>query len=157
MELKLGTQESKNASSEIITINSRFGEITVDISKAVFFPNGLPGFPKRLHFVLTNFTKQGYDRFKILQCLNDISLSFVVIPASLDNEFVERVDLEEVLKLMNLPEEEAGILFIVSVEKTPQKTKLTVNAKAPVIIDTKGQCAVQYIINDDKYNVRTEI
>ena len=149
--------KTANSKSEIIKINSRFGEVTVDTSKAIFFPKGLYGMPENLSFGLVKFPSEKFANFSVLQCLNDYSLSFVVLPTGIKNTFVDENDILEASTANNISEENLGVLFIVSVQRTPEKTSLTVNAKAPILIDTTNQTGLQHILISPKYNVKQEI
>jgi flagellar assembly factor FliW len=149
--------KTANSKSEIIKINSRFGEVTVDTSKAIFFPKGLYGMPENLSFGLVKFPSEKFANFSVLQCLNDYSLSFVVLPTGIKNTFVDENDMLEACTSNNISQENLGVLFIVSVQRTPEKTSLTVNAKAPILIDTTNQTGLQHILISPKYNVKHEI
>ncbi len=141
---------------EIITVQSRFGELTIDLSKAIYFPKGIYGFPEDLHFALCSFPtiREDLENFKILQCLNDHSISIPVIPASFDNNFIEKADMEECQKVVEVKKEDMAVLFIVSSQKQGEGFfRLLMNTKAPIVIDTKLQMAVQYVFTNNKYAV----
>lgn len=140
-----------------LKINSRFGEIEVDTSKSIFFPKGLYGMPDNLTFGLVKFPGDKFPNFSVLQCLNDYSLSFVVLPASFKNSFVDEADMREAAEHYDIKEEEFAALFIVSVQRSPEKTFLTINAKAPVIINTVEQAGVQHVFSNARYSVKHEV
>ncbi len=145
---------------EIINIKSRFGEISADPEKAIFFPKGIPGFPENLHFSLVGFPtlRPDLEQFKILQCLNDHSISFPVLPIGLDNKFFEKEDMEECLKTVEVKRNDFAMLLIVSSTKQPDGSfRLFVNTKAPIVIDTSLQMAIQYVFTNNKYNIREEL
>jgi flagellar assembly factor FliW len=45
-------------------------------------------------------------------------------------------------------------LLMVSVHRTPGKTVLTVNARAPLLIDSQLRLAAQYVFQSDRYDVQ---
>jgi flagellar assembly factor FliW len=149
--------KTETAKTDIIKINSRFGEVTIDVSKAIFFPKGLYGMPENLSFGLVKFPSEKFANFSVLQCLNDQSLSFVVLPTGLKNSFVDEIDMIEACKTNNILPENLGALFIVSVQRTPEKTSLSINAKAPILIDTSTQTGLQHILLSPKYSVKHEV
>ena len=140
-------------------IQSRFGEISVNSSKAVFFPKGIYGFPENLHFAIANFPQQNLSQFKILQCLNDHSVSIPVLPSSYENDIIDNKDMEECIKSIEVQEEDFAMLFIVSSEKNRETGlfDLSLNAKAPIVMDTKVQTAIQYIFTNNKYSIKHKI
>lgn len=140
---------------EKMSIKTRFGELPADLSKAVYFPKGLYGFPEDLHFVLLNFpsVREDLGTFKILQCLNDHSISIPVLPAGYKNDFIEEEDMAECLKMIEIKKEDFAMAFIVTSQKQGDSFKLHVNTKAPIVIDTHLQMAVQYVFTDNKYSV----
>lgn len=148
------TEKSK---SETLRINSRFGEVVINTEKAIFFPKGLYGMPENLSFGIVKFPSEKFENFSVLQCLNDYSLSFVALPTGLKNSFVDEADIIEACSTNNIAVENLGVLFIVSVQRTPERTFLTINAKAPVLIDTEKQTAVQHILMNPKYSVKHEV
>ena len=141
---------------EIITIKSRFGDLQADLSKAIYFPKGLYGFPEDLHFCLLSFPaiREDLENFKILQCLNDHSISIPVLPSGFDNQLIEKIDMEECVKAVEIKKENFAMLFIVSSQKQGEGFfRLLLNTKAPIVIDTKLQMAVQYVFTNNKYSV----
>ena len=147
-------------SGEIVTIKSRFGDVEVDVSKAIYFPKGILGFPENLHFALLNFPSPRPDlsQFKILQCINDHSISLPVLPVAYENNFIEKADMEECIKSVEVKKENFAMLFIMSSQKQMEGFfRLFINTKAPIIIDTSLQMAVQYVFTNNKYNVRESL
>lgn len=143
---------------EVMTVNSRFGELEIDLSKAIYFPKGLYGFKEDLHFALTDFPVAGLEEFKLLQCLNDHSISLPVIPAGYDNTFISDSDMEECLNTIEVKKENFAMLFIASSNKLPDgKFEVFINTKAPIVMDTSLKVAIQYIFTNNNYSVRHKI
>ncbi len=141
---------------EIVTISTRFGELTADLSKAIYFPKGIYGFPEDLHFVLLSFPtiREDLENFKILQCLNDHSVSIPVLPASYNNSLIDPEDMADCINTTEIKKEDFAMLFIVSSQKQGEGFfRLFLNTKAPIVIDTKLQMAVQHVFTNNKYMV----
>lgn len=136
------------------TIQSRFGEIAVDPGKAVVFPQGLLGLPDKLHFALAGFPSDKMKQFMLLQSLDEIALSFITLPMPVDNPIIAAADIHEVAREMGIAESNLGLLLIVSVHRKPAEVKLSVNARAPIFIDTERRLGVQHVFQHDKYNVQ---
>ncbi len=147
--------EQASGGSEL-EIQSRFGAVTARKESAIFFPYGLLGLPPSLHFVVTDiprYKEQNLGHFKLLQCLNDHSVSFIVLPIDMDNTIVAREDISEACRALNVREENLLTLLIVSVQRSPDSLRVTVNARAPVIVDVADKAAIQYVFPTSKYEI----
>ena len=143
---------------ELVEIESRFGKINVDKAKSIFFPNGIYGFPENLHFALANFPNSNLSQFSILQCLNDYSISFPVLPSGFENSLIEDTDMEICLQEVEVEKENFAMLFILSSQKDETGGfSLFANTKAPIIIDTSKKLAIQYVFNNNKYSLKQHI
>ncbi len=142
----------------IISVSSRFGDYEIDISKAIYFPRGILGFKPDIHFALVNFNKQGLENFKVLQCVEDNSLSLPVLPSSLKNNIIDAKDMQECIKSLEISEENVAVLFVSSsTKKADGSFDVYINAKAPIIVDTKNQVAIQYVFTNAKYSIKHKI
>lgn len=139
----------------IVLVKSRFGELEIDVSKAVYFPKGIYGFPENLHFALVSFPNPQLEAFKILQCLNDHSISFPVYVAGYNNQFIHEKDMKECSSMVEVEPAKMAVLFIASSEKDKGGDhSVSINTKAPIIIDIDLQMAVQYIFTNNKYSIK---
>lgn len=135
-------------------INSRFGEIMVDIERAVAFPNGLLGMPDKNHFVIANFNNQKMQQFNILQSLDDLNLSFIVLPLEINNNIIETADIHGAADDLLINYDDLLVLLVVSVHRSPSKVRMSVNARAPLFIDVKRKFGTQYVLQDTSYKVQ---
>lgn len=145
---------AKLAGAQIETVESRFGPVTIDRSKAIFFPVGILGMPEMHHFVLTEFPNEKLRQFKLLQSLDDLSLSFITLPLDLDNGIISRQDVDTAARDMEIPVEQLGMVLIVSVHRGLTSVQLSVNARAPIFFDTARLAAAQYVFTSNKYQVQ---
>ena len=136
------------------TIQSRFGEISVDISKAITFSRGLLGMPDKANFVLTNFNSQKMQQFKLLQSLDELQLSFITLPLDLDNNIIGVNDIRSAADDLRIAHSDLVVLLIVSVHRSPDSVKLSVNARAPLFLDVKNKIGTQYVFANDEYKVQ---
>lgn len=144
----------RSGTPQVETIESRFGAVSVDRSKAIFFPVGILGMPEMHHFVLTEFPNKKLGQFKLLQSLDDLALSFITLPLQLDNSIVAREDVETAARDMEIPVEQLGMVMIVSVHRGMTGVQLSVNARAPIFFDTTRLAAAQYVFTSNKYQVQ---
>ena len=136
------------------TIRSRFGDISVDTSKSLLFQRGLLGMPDKMNFVLANFPSDKMHQFKLLQSLDDTTLSFITLPLDIQNPIVAADDLRGACREMQIDEEQLAALLIVSVHRTTDQIRLSVNARAPILLDAKRKTGVQYVIPREMYKIQ---
>ena len=135
-------------------IETRFGKITLRKDKAIAFPRGLSGMPNKFSFFITDFPSEKLHRFKMLQSLDDYNLSFITLPLDLQNGIIAAEDLSQACKELNISVENLAILLIVSVHRGAQKVSLSVNARAPILIDSSMRLAAQHVFQTEKYKVQ---
>ncbi len=138
-----------------VKIASRFGELDVQYENAVFFPQGLLGLTDNLSFAVTDIPGRNMGQFRLLQCLNDHSVSFIVLPVDIDNRLISRQDLEESCQALNISVKNLLTLLIVSIKQMPDGVVVSANARAPVMTDTSDKAGIQYVFPHNRYDVRT--
>lgn len=132
------------------------GEVSVDRSKMIHFPSGLPGFQNETEFVLLNFPGELSTTFQTLQSTKSANLAFIVTNPyhfyqnyefKLDEQIIEQLEIEQ--------EQDVAVITIVTLKNPFEKS--TMNLKAPVIINFEKRLGKQYILNTDKYETRTPL
>ncbi len=146
-----------SAATTPIVVESRFGQLEVHPEQALHFPYGLLGLPENLHFSLNEVPEGKLPQFKLLQCLNDHALSFVVLPIGVDNPILARKDIEETCTTLNIDLEHVGVVLIASVRRVPGATQVTVNARAPIFLDTEDKAGIQYVFPHGRYDISQAI
>ena len=142
-----------------ITIETRFGEIEFDWDKAIYMPVGLLGFPDHHAFGLANLPDAQLDQFKLLQCLTDTTLSFIVAPYNPESEAIEAQDLDNAIASLAIPKEDVSVLLVVTLRPNEQGggISMSVNLQAPVVLDTNRQIAWQSVMPHEKYPVQHQL
>lgn len=135
-------------------IETRFGKVALQKDKPIVFPRGLLGMPEKFHFFITDFPSKKLSRFKLLQSLDDYNLSFITLPIDLQNNIILAEDLSAASKEINIQVENLAALIIVSVHRTPASLSLSVNARAPLMVDSSMRIATQYVFPSEKYKVQ---
>jgi flagellar assembly factor FliW len=135
-------------------IDTRFGKITLQKKNPIVFPRGMLGMPNKFNFFLTEFPSENLSKFKLLQCLDDYGLSFITLPVDLENGLITVEDLSAACSTLAIKIENLAILLVVSVHRVPGKVTLSVNARAPLLIDSGARLAAQYVFQSDKYKVQ---
>lgn len=140
-------------------IETKFGEILVDMSKATFFPYGLIGMPHFKNFILAECPSEKFKDFLILQSIDQDDLCFLVMPLNLkDLKFHTKHDINEAITAVGVEYTDAAALMIVSTKLSENgKRSLVVNTRAPIFIDTLNQTAMQYVLPNTDYSIQHSI
>lgn len=126
-----------------------FGEIEIEDEKIIRFENGIIGFPDMKKFTLI-FDNEKEDAASIswLQSMDKPDIAFPVTdPLYVCEEYNPTVEDELLKPLGEIREDNLFILVTVTVPKNIED--LSVNLKAPIIINTETRKASQLIVEDD--------
>ncbi len=127
-----------------------FGEIEVDEGKVIFFEKGIVGFPDCQRFILIHDEEEdnGHGGISWLQSLDEPAFALPVMdPLLVEENYNPQVEDEVLKRLGNLTEENTYVL--VTVTATEDITKLSVNLKAPIVINADERKAHQVIVDGD--------
>lgn len=138
-------------------LNTRiFGEVDIEDSKIIDFPNGIIGFPDLKRFTLMYDKDQGEGTIKWLQSVEEPGFAMPVIdPLIVCPGYNPLVDKDALKDIGEIKEEDLLVLVTVTVPRILEK--MTVNLKGPFIINTAGMKASQTIIDNDEYPVKFPI
>ena len=134
-------------------INTKhFGEIEIDEKGIVFFDGGLPGFEELRKFALLMQEKDNTP-FHWLQSIEDPGIAFVIVnPLELKKDY----DIEvNDLVLDSIGIEKPEDILVYSIVVIPQDIKkISMNLKAPIIINKEKRKGIQTVLDTDRYSVR---
>ena len=131
-----------------------FGEIELDESKIITFDEGLIGFEdKKRYTILFNNESKRKGTISWLQSLDEPMLALpVVSPVVAMADYNPIVEDEVLAPLGELNDENLVILLTLTVPS--DLTKMTVNLKAPIIINADTRKGCQAIAENSDYVVR---
>lgn len=152
-----GAASSQTGVDRPYALETRFGTIEVDPRSVVQFKSGLLGFNWATGFVVIDLDNPKHRQFRVLQCVTDPKLSFIAFPPSLDSALIARADIEAAAESVRFPTADLVVLLLVTVRRSDDSTSLSVNLRAPVLIDSARFLGVQYVMPGDKYPVRATI
>ncbi|MDQ2085101.1 flagellar assembly protein FliW [Herbivorax sp. ANBcel31] len=136
----------------MILNTKHFGKIDVDEEKIISFEDGIPGFENQRRFIVLYDGEEG-SPFRWMQSIDDTNLAFAVVePMTIVADYDGEIPLEAVEKLEIEKPEEIMVLSIVVV--TEDVEKISMNLKAPIIINTKNNKGMQVVLDTDRYCVR---
>jgi len=132
---------------------TRFGKIEIDSDEVISFKQGLYGFKDNKEFILL---MDDETPFCWLQAIDNRDLAFVVTEPwnyCEDYEF----DLDNEVKKELKIEKKQDVLVVNIVVVPDNLQDMTMNLKAPVIINKNEQIAKQVILDDDDYSVKYKL
>ena len=133
-----------------------FGEVEIDDSKIISFPNGIIGFPDLKKFILMFDEEKGTDTIKWLQSIDEPSFAMPVMdPLIVCPDYKPEVDRTTVDIIGELSNDD--LLVLVTVTVPHDLKQMTVNLMGPFIINVKECKAVQTIVDNDDYPVKFPI
>lgn len=132
-----------------MTVETRlFGEITIADEKLIIFPEGIVGFPFLEKFALIHDADNENAPIMWLQSMDEPDFAMPVIEPNLVMEnYNPTVDDEYLGPVGELSEDQIYVLVTITVP--PEIEKMSVNLKAPIIINMANNQAVQIIVEDD--------
>ncbi|NRR23250.1 flagellar assembly protein FliW [Brevibacillus sp. MS2.2] len=117
----------------------------------LFFEDGLPGFPEMQFFQISK--EDANVPFFQMQSTEDESIGFwladpfVFVP---DYQF----DLPDYAKAALRLDEEDISVAVLNIITLREKGQVTINLKAPIVINRNNRMAKQVILNEEKYSLR---
>lgn len=138
-----------------IEINTRdYGKIEVDETAIIRFDDGIIGFSGYRDYVLLN---DGADQspFRCLQSIDESGLAFIVLdPCSVRPDYEISID-ENLTELLSIKDADISDVVVLSIAVVPDDVKnMSVNLKAPIIINAASRRGAQYIVDGADYGVR---
>jgi len=140
-----------------VAVETRFGTITFGRTNIVSFPHGLIGMPQVRRFGLSPIPDPRMGQFMLLQSLDDLALSFLVLPLQLGPNTVSPEDAREACAALAIPEQDADFFTVVTLRKTDQGLGVSVNLRAPIIVDSKSRVARQHVLANPRYPIRHQL
>ena len=126
-----------------------FGMVDISDDKVIVLENGMIGFPELQHFALIfDAEKENGSKIKWLQSMDETSVAFPVMdPTIIKNDYDPTINDEILKPLGELTEDNIFVLSTVTVPK--QLENMSINLKAPIVINSDTMKGVQIIVEDD--------
>ncbi len=142
---------------DAVTIDTQFGPMTFTKDQTIRFPTGLLGFGGVSDFGIGNLPDPAFGNFKLMKSLDDSGLGFLILPLDGLPDHIHEDDIKQAREALAIAAEDLAVMLIVTVHKHEEKTTLTVNLRAPILIDSKLRTAVQHVLPNAAYPIRHEI
>ena len=136
-------------------ITKLFGEIDVDEEKLINFPQGIIAFPELTDFLLVH-DSESEGGIRWMQSIQEPAFAMPVIdPLIVMPDYNPCIEDDLLGPLGDVKEENTLVLVTITVPHEIEK--MTVNLKAPMIINGENRKANQIITDDEKYPVKFPI
>ena len=139
-------------------VNTRvFGEVDIADDKIIEFTGGIIGFPELTQFALIFDEEKGVDAgIRWLQSMQEPGFAMPVMdPLAVRPDYNPEVEDELLKDLGELNEE--NLLVMVTVTVPSDLTKMSVNLRGPIVINSDTRKACQVIVDGDGYEVKYPI
>ena len=121
------------------------------MSYIIKFEKTILGFDKSKRFILKDVNEN--DFFKILQSVDEPEVGFIVIsPFEVENNYEINLN-NEVINTLKIKEANNVLLYSL-VTLNSKIEDITVNLKAPIVININNKKAQQFIIDKEKYKIK---
>ena len=134
-----------------------FGEVDITEDKVITFEEGLMGFEEYKRFTLLFNNEDGKKSpVSWLQSMDEEKLAFpVILPFAVKEDYQPVINDTSWEQLGELTEENIVILLTMSVPK--DITKMTVNLRAPLVINSDSRKGSQVIVENQDYQIKFPI
>ncbi len=134
-----------------------FGEVDLPEEKILTFDRGMIGFEEyKRYTILYDCEKEGKNNISWLQSVEEPGLAFTVISPTVVMEEYNPIVEDELLKdIGDLTEENLVILLMMTVPGDLKE--MSVNLKAPLIINADTRKGVQLIVENQDYEVKYKV
>lgn len=134
-----------------------FGEVDIAEDKILDFPNGIIGFEDLHKFAIIYDIDRGVEtNVSYLQSLEEPRVVFPVMnPLVVLDQYNPMIE-DELLAPLGMPGEDELLVFL-AMTVPSDLTKMTVNMKAPFVINTALRKGGQIIVENTDYEVRFPI
>lgn len=133
-------------------INTRYhGEREYKENEIIYFKNGLPGFEDLKKFI--SFPIKENELFSVLHSIEDEEIGIVTVsPFEVDKEYKFKLE-DEVINDLKISSPD-DIIVAVTVTLHSKVENITVNMRAPIIININENLGEQIILDNDSYSIK---
>jgi flagellar assembly factor FliW len=142
-------------------IQTRFGEVTINLDKIIHFRQGMVGMPHAQNFCLTAHPDEKHKFYNLLQSSDIDNLCFLTValdPAHYQSEdsLISASDYKDALSELEFKSENVTMILVATIHNDTgsKKSSISVNLKAPIFIDVQRMEAVQYVFASPRYPLR---
>ena len=133
-----------------------FDEIAVDDEKIIHFSGGIVGFPDLRNFALVHEDEKSKGNIGFLLSIEEPAFTIPVVdPLLIMPDYNPKVEDDLLTAIGCLDSQE--MLVLVTITVPSDITKMSINLKAPIIINAAEKKGCQIIVEEDAYLVKYPI
>lgn len=135
-------------------VTKLFGEVDIDESKMLTFDEGIIGYPHMQHFFMIHDAEQEKRReISWMQSVEEPAFALPVInPLVVEPNYDPSVEDELFHQLGECGAD--GYLVLTTLRVPSDITQMSINLRAPLIINPQTRKCRQVIVEDERYSVR---
>lgn len=127
------------------------GKITYELDEVIRFEKSIPGFEDIYSFIIKDVDEEG--TFKLLQSIDDVDIGFILVsPFYVEKEYEIKLT-DELIDRLDIKDSSEVVLYAI-VTLSSQTENITVNLKAPLIINIKEKKGEQFIVDKENYKIK---
>ncbi|WP_055668149.1 flagellar assembly protein FliW [Desnuesiella massiliensis] len=127
------------------------GVLNYEEEEIITFPNGMLGFENLNKFIM--FSAEENPMFTILHSLDDKDIGFLVISPFEVMENYEVKLSDNIIQQLNITEEK-DVILLNTVTLNTKVENITVNLRAPIVINIKQKLGEQIIVDNEEYLIK---
>ena len=132
-------------------ISTIHGNISYSLEDVIKFEKSIPGFEDIKNFIIKDADEDG--PFKILQSIDDVNIGFVLIsPFDIEENYEIKLT-DEIIERLRIKESSDVVLYSL-VTLSSKVENITVNLKAPIVINIKEKKGEQFIVDKEIYKIK---
>lgn len=149
--------------SEIREVETKLGKVQLNLSSAICFPHGIIGFDNLNYYCLCSIPENKISTGALLlQSVEDAKLGFIVLPLAEklykeQNGLIKYEDILTAASSYGIKEENMNIIVIASLTRENGKPKISINLKAPILVDILEKIAYQHVFVKNDYPLAFEL
>jgi flagellar assembly factor FliW len=158
---QLATAPSNPAAAPLPTaapasIATRFGPVALDPARLITLPSGLLGFADCHRFALADLPDPE-GAIKLLQSVDEPELAFLVLPIDPRAGLIAKSDLELACRALGFDWSALAVLGLVTLRPDAEGVHVSINLKAPLLIDSSRQIGRQHVFAGEAYPLRYDL
>lgn len=158
IELNAEKNKAKRKGDSMNIVTRLFGEVGVDIKKVINFQSGIIGFENYKQFMIIHDAEVPDAKVVWLQSIDEPDLAIPIMnPLTVKEDYNPIVEDELFKNIGEMDEKDGEMLVFVTLTVPTDITKMTVNLKAPIIINPITLKGCQIVVDNEDYLVRYPI
>lgn len=136
-------------------VNTKFfSELEFEEKDIITFDDGIPGFPDLKNYIIIYDNSNQY--FSYLQAVDEKNVCFIITsPFNIMPDYSVEITDDLAKKLEVEDEKDIILLSIVTIPEDMRQ--MTVNMKAPLLVNLKKKKALQELMDDERYQIKHRI